>query len=149
MSMSSGRVGGWRQRISLAAANRRTQRVAILLSILGFLVVVSGSTIAAYVSQRSEIAAMEAQVREQQKRVAELHAEMTRWEDPAYVEQQARARLKFVRPGERSYTVIDPAKPEQVAEVEVAIAAPTGSQPWYSAVLQSAVVADAPTAALP
>ncbi len=139
----------WRRRISEAAANRRARRVVVLMTILGFLAVVSGSTIAAYVSQRSEIAAMREQVREQQKQVAELHAEMTRWEDPAYVEQQARQRLKFVRPGERAYTVLDPADPTRVAEVEVDIAAPTKGQPWYAAVLQSAAVADAPLPAAP
>ena len=46
----------------------------------------------------------------QQQDVAALKAEQERWRDPAYVEQQARQRLKFVMPGERSYTVLD-AKP--------------------------------------
>ena len=44
----------------------------------------------------------------QEQDVAALEGERERWRDPAYVEQQARQRLKFVKPGERSYTVLDP-----------------------------------------
>ena len=39
--------------------------------------------------------------------VEELQKEQARWSDNAYVEQQARERLKFVKIGDRSYTVID------------------------------------------
>lgn len=125
-------VRPWRSRVSAASANQRTKRILILLSILAFLVAVSGSTVAGYVNQRSEIAAMREQVREQQRRVAQLHADMLRWQDPAYVEQQARERLKFVRVGERSYTVIDAQPPRTVTEVSVDMAAPTSQLPWYA-----------------
>ncbi|MBK9476780.1 MAG: septum formation initiator family protein [Tetrasphaera sp.] len=140
-------VSSWRSRVSAASANQRTKRILILLSILAFLVAVSGSTVAGYVNQRSEIAAMREQVREQQRRVAQLHADMLRWQDPAYVEQQARERLKFVRVGERSYTVIDAQPPRTVTEVSVDMAAPTSQLPWYATVWESARVADAGVAA--
>ena len=69
--------------------------------------VLLGSTVAAYVNQRGDIAALQDKVAPQQHDVAALQAEQEQWRDPAYVEQQARQRLKFVKPGERSYTVLD------------------------------------------
>lgn len=142
-------VSQWRQRLSRAAASRRFTRIIALGSIVAFLAVVSGSTVAAYVAQRSEIAALRTQVAEQQRRVAELHGTMTRWEDPAYVEQQARQRLKFVRPGERSYTVVDAAPPEVVDDVPVDIATAGTSHAWYAAVSESITVADTPLPTVP
>ena len=59
--------------------------------------------------QRGEIAALQDKVVQQQQSVADLQREQARWADPAYVEQQARERLKFVKVGDRSYSVIDPA----------------------------------------
>ena len=38
--------------------------------------------------------------------MADLQAAEARWDDPAYVEAQARARLHFVRPGEVGYVVL-------------------------------------------
>ena len=79
----------------------------MLLSIVAFLMVLLGSTVAAYVGQQGDIAALQDKVAGQEQDVATLKAEQARWRDPAYVEQQARQRLKFVKPGERSYTVLD------------------------------------------
>ena len=78
--------------------------------------------------------------------VAALKAEQERWRDPAYVEQQARQRLKFVKPGERSYTVLD-AKPATGTKDPVPeLAAPDVPLPWYQTVWQSTHTADVPGA---
>ena len=58
-------------------------------------------------SQQSEIDGLHDRIAQQRDKVAALEQEQHRWGDPAYVEQQARERLKFVRVGETSYTVID------------------------------------------
>ena len=138
---------GWRGRFTVAARDRRTRRGLVLVSILAFLTVLLGSTVAAYVGQRQDIAALRDQVTVQEQDVTALEAERERWRDPAYVEQQARQRLKFVKPGERSYTVLDPEPsaatkdpvPEVVDEVGPA-------QPWYATVWGSTQTADAPGA---
>ena len=93
---------GWRGRLATAAKDRRTRRGAVLLSIVAFLAVLLGSTVAAYVGQQGDIAALEDKVAGQEQDVEALQAEQERWSDPAYVEQQARERLHFVMPGERS-----------------------------------------------
>jgi cell division protein FtsB len=119
----------------------------VLLSILAFLTVLLGSTVAAYVGQRQDIAALRDQVTAQEQDVEALEAERERWRDPAYVEQQARQRLKFVKPGERSYTVLD-AEPSPTTKDPVpAVADDDGpALPWYATVWQSTRTADAPGA---
>ncbi|MBM6402063.1 FtsB family cell division protein [Phycicoccus sonneratiae] len=120
-----------------------------MLAAIGvFIVVLLASSVAAWVHQRGQIAALRDKVAAQEADVAELRAERERWNDPAYVEQQARQRLKFVRPGERSYTVLDP-QPESAdtpAVVGPGAGEPVSTLPWYSTVWQSVRTADAPGA---
>ncbi len=140
---------GWGGRLGGAVTHRFARRGAVLVSIVAFLAVLLGSTVAAWFHQRSEIAALRGQVAAQESDVAELQAEQERWADPAYVEQQARQRLKFVRPGERSYTVLDPMPESSGADVlaDADVAQPRARLPWYQTVWESARTADAPGAA--
>jgi len=140
------RVSGWRGRLTTAAKDRRTRRGAVLLSIVAFLMVLLGSTVAAYVSQRGDIAALQDKVASQQHDVAALQAEQERWRDPAFVEQQARQRLKFVKPGERSYTVLDAEPSTGTVDPVPEVAAPDVPLPWYETVWQSTRTADVPGA---
>ena len=119
----------------------------MLLSILAFLTVLLGSTVAAYVGQRQDIAALRDQVTGQEQDVEALEAERERWRDPAYVEQQARQRLKFVKPGERSYTVLD-AEPSPATKDPVPAVADDDrpALPWYATMWESTRTADAPGA---
>lgn len=103
------------------------------------LVVLLAPTVRSYFAQRSEIAALERQVVQGEDRVAQLEAERERWEDPAYVEQQARERLKFVRPGEVSYTVIGA---DELEEQAVASGAVSDTRPWYDRMWASIAQAD-------
>ncbi|WP_392544556.1 septum formation initiator family protein [Oryzobacter telluris] len=138
---------GWRGRLTSAATDRRTRRGVVLLSIVAFLMVLLGSTVAAYVGQRQDIAALRERVATQEADVSALEAERERWRDPAYVEQQARQRLKFVKPGERSYTVLDAAPSAGTADPVAVLANDTApTLPWYQAVWESTRTADAPGA---
>ena len=138
---------GWRGRFTVAARDRRTRRGLVLASILAFLTVLLGSTVAAYVGQRQDIAALRDQVTVQEQDVTALEAERERWRDPAYVEQQARQRLKFVKPGERSYTVLDAEPSATTADpVPAVVDQETPALPWYATVWESTRTADAPGA---
>ncbi|WP_430592414.1 FtsB family cell division protein [Humidisolicoccus flavus] len=64
-------------------------------------------TISLLVEQRQEIAALEAQIASQEENVDDLGREISRWDDPAYIEAQARDRLFYVYPGELSFVVLD------------------------------------------
>jgi len=138
---------GWWGRVGGAVTHRFARRGVVLLSIAFFLAVLLGSTVAAWFHQQSQISALRDQVAAQEQDVADLRAEQERWTDPAYVEQQARQRLKFVKPGEKSYTVLDPVPSgsgDALAGTDVA--QPGASLPWYETVWESARTADAPGA---
>ncbi len=125
-------------------------RGAILVTILVVLAVTLAPTARSLLRQRGEIAALQDKVVQQQQSVADLQREQARWADPAYVEQQARERLKFVKVGDRSYSVIDPATEVPKPPTSVTVAAPDAdaNAPWYGQVWQSVKLADRPSAGM-
>jgi hypothetical protein len=62
----------------------------------------------AYGRQDARLTELTAQVEAARAEVADLEAELARWEDPEYVIGQARERLFYVMPGETAYRVVDP-----------------------------------------
>ena len=125
-------------------------RGAILLGILVMLAVTIVPTLRSLVQQRGDAAAMQDRVAEQRQSVQQLERQAALWKDPAFIEVQARERLKFVRVGDRAYTVIDPAADHASAPVppRPVVAAPlaNAASPWYGKVWQSVQIADRPTA---
>ena len=117
----------------------------ILASIFVMLAVTLVPTLRSTLNQRRQINDLRSQLAQQGQTVAALQQQQRQWSDPAYVEQQARERLKFVRVGETSYTVID-AEPAPADTGGPKIAAPpqpsTANSPWYGQVWQSMVIAD-------
>jgi cell division protein FtsB len=81
--------------------------MAILVVVLALLVVSYASSMRAYLQQRSHINDLRAQIDTSERDILALEREKRRWEDPAYVETQARERFGWVLPGETSYQVID------------------------------------------
>jgi hypothetical protein len=103
-------------------------------------------------SQQGEINGLRDRIAQQRGKVAALQQEQQRWGDPAYVEQQARERLKFVRVGEKSFTVIDgEAASEMIGGAKVASPGHASSVkgPWYGELWQSIVIADTPAGSAP
>jgi cell division protein FtsL len=103
----------------------------------------------ATINQQSQINELSEQLDQKRERVAALKLEERQWSDPAYVEQQARERLKFVRVGERSYTVIDAEVLSDGGGPSIAAPAQTGmaNTAWYARLWQSMVIADNPAEA--
>lgn len=132
---------------SVGVSRRRWAILGLILVILAVTLVPTARSLA---RQRAEIAALREKVAAQQVDVEALRLENTRWQDPAYVEQQARERLKFVKPGDRSYTVLDPAETQRKTPSGATVAAPKvgADVPWYGQLWQSARLADQPTAGL-
>ena len=135
-------AAGWRERINGARTNRRTVRRVSFGVVIVFLVVLVAPTLRAYLQQQSDIDALRAKVSSQQLSVEELKEEQARWADPAYVEQQARTRLKFVKVGEKSYTVLDP---EQKDVTGTLAHGGDAAEPWYDTIWSSMEAADVPT----
>ncbi len=126
--------------------------MAILASILVMLAITLIPAMRSTFSQQSQIDGLHDRITQQREKVAALEQEQRRWGDPAYVEQQARERLKFVRVGEKSFTVIDPdsaSATEVTGGARIADPAQTSSAnvPWYGELWQSMVIADTPAEA--
>ena len=124
--------------------------MAILAAIFVMLAVTLVPTLRSTLNQRRQINDLRGQLAQQGKTVAALEQEQRQWNDPAYVEQQARERLKFVRVGETSYTVIDAeAAPADTGGPKIAAPAKTSTanSPWYGQLWQSMVIADGTTKA--
>jgi cell division protein FtsB len=128
-------------------------RGAILLTIVVMLAVTLVPTLRSLIQQRGDTAALQERVTQQQQSVADLTRQAALWKDPAYIELQARERLKFVRVGDRAYTVVDasPDGASAAAADRPLVAAPlaNSSSPWYGKVWQSIQIADRPTAGIP
>jgi len=99
-----------------------------------------------WVTQRAQISAAKQQVAELQADVTTLRAEQRRWEDDAFVEAQARQRLKYVFPGEIAYVMLDrgsttTADPRTASSVVPQVDL---TRPWYDTLWHSMETAGDP-----
>jgi cell division protein FtsB len=126
--------------------------VAVFVLIVAALVVLAPS-LRLLVEQQQEIAALERRVAEQQAVVDQLQTEIDRWQDPAYIEAQARDRLLYVYPGDISYLVIDDGlTPDSGGGTPISDEIQTTRIDWTRALLSSIVTAgltDLPADQLP
>jgi len=126
------------------------RRTAVLSVIFVMLAVTLIPTLRSTLNQQSEINALRDHLGQQRETVAAMQQEQRQWSDPVFLEQQARERLKFVRVGETSYTVIDPQTPPATSgdlKIAASATASTFAGPWYGQLWQSMVIADVPAKA--
>jgi cell division protein FtsB len=118
----------------LAARRARlTTRAALLGIVLCVLALALTVPLRQYVAQRGRVARLRAKQAEQQRRVDALEARKQQLQDPAYVEQLARERLHFVRPGEVPYILLTPTPaPAPVKPGTPGGTSLGGDGPWYS-----------------
>ncbi|MBD7996691.1 septum formation initiator family protein [Arthrobacter sp. Sa2CUA1] len=88
-----------------------------------------------YLQQRSEIAALQAEIVHAEQAGEELQETLNRWEDPAYIKAQARERIFLVMPGETRYLVKGEDGVEEVEE-QAAAEAPQDLE-WVDALWDS------------
>lgn len=116
--------------------------------------IVLAPTLRHAIEQQEELRDLTARVEQARARNAGLEAELARWQDPIFVQAQARDRLGYVLPGETTYRVIDPETVvgEEGADPTVGLMLPQAARvPWYVAVWDSIQVAGetAPDGELP
>lgn len=116
-------LGQWLRSIRLSGF------AIIALGLIVGCVVVLAPSLRVYLEQRQQISQLEASVANAKLSVAGLASQKARWDDPNYIEAQARSRLNYVFPGEYSYLVINDKK----------VATTTNGQP-ISATLQTTQV---------
>jgi len=125
--------------------SRLTGRAAILVLVLAVLAVSYASSLRAYLQQRSHIDALEAQIAERESSIGDLQREKDRWQDPAYVMQEARKR-GYVMPGETPFVVVD-AHGDPLTDSELDDRSSVGegeSRAWYDGVWSSVKIAGNP-----
>lgn len=79
----------------------------MLVLVVAALMVSYASSLRAYFEQRQHITQLEESIAASQRNIEQLEREKARWDDPAYVISQARARFAFGFPGEVGYQVLD------------------------------------------
>lgn len=118
-----------------------TGRAVVLLLVLAALVLTLAFPLREYVQQRSRLSSLEQELATRQSRVEELRDQSQRWNDPDFVELQARSRLHYVYPGETGYIVLSPQDVKDAREPEIRVA-PERSDPWYETLWSSVQAAD-------
>lgn len=125
-----------------SGSGRPTQiwRLGVLVVLLAFIALFLTPTLRGYLEQRAHINELRSDIRAEEQAIADLEAELEQWEDPAFIEQQARERLRFVREGETAFTVLDDTG-EQYTEPVPGMASVTNDvaehRPWYGQVWES------------
>jgi cell division protein FtsB len=118
-----------------------TARAAILVVALAAVALAVALPFKIWLGQRNDIASLNAQTRQAQRQISTLRAERKRWSQPAYVEQQARERLHYVMPGQKTYVVLgSPARSKQKPARGTSA---TSTSPWYSQLWASVTTAGA------
>jgi cell division protein FtsB len=125
---------------------RLTGRAAILVLVLAVLAVSYASSMRAYLQQRSHIGDLKDQIALREATIEDLEREKKRWDDPAFVQQQAR-ELNFVMPGETPYVTLG--EDGQALERESSLSDPATVDPktptaWWSSTWRSVELAGNP-----
>jgi cell division protein FtsB len=84
-----------------------TGRALVLGGVIVLLVVLLASPLHRYLASRGDVAAAGQQLRDDQRQLTELTKQKALWNDPGFIQQQARARLQFAMPGDTVYVVVD------------------------------------------
>jgi cell division protein FtsB len=132
--------------------SRFTGRAMVLVLVLSVLTISYASSLKAYFQQHSQIEDLRSQISSSQSSIDRLESEKARWQDPAYVRQQARARFGYLMPGQTSYVVIGEDGRPLAAQSTLsdprtsAAAAPTA---WWTTEWKSVQLAGDPPAAKP
>ncbi|KUM40306.1 septum formation initiator family protein [Arthrobacter sp. EpRS71] len=80
-------------------------RMLALAVVMIAITILLAPTVKIFLEKRAEISALEAEIAGRKAEQTELNKQISRWQDPNYVKQQARDRINMVMPGETGYWV--------------------------------------------
>ena len=80
-------------------------RLLALAVVLVSITVLLAPSVRIFIEQRAELSALQADIAAKKDSNEQLTKELARWDDPAYIKQQARDRIFYVMPGEKRYMV--------------------------------------------
>jgi cell division protein FtsB len=93
-----------------AARTRRgfTGRALVLGGVVVLLVVALAAPLHRYVAARGALSQAEQEQQDSRLALTDLQRQQAQWNDPSYIEQQARRRLQYAMPGDTVYLVVTP-----------------------------------------
>lgn len=110
-------------------------RLLALGVVLVTIIVLLAPSVRTYLQQQAETDALQDRIAALQQEQDVLETQIARWEDPAYIKQQARDRLFLVMPGETRYLVKGGTELESSEEQQSA--ASPEDLPWADALWES------------
>jgi cell division protein FtsB len=120
---------------------RYTARAAVLLLVFCALVLALAYPLQQYVSQSSQLDTERNQNAAKAVEVSKLKQQLAQWQDPAFVEIEARKRLHYVKPGEVGLRLLGPS---DAAGGWTSAGAPgSNGTAWYSQLWNSITAAAA------
>jgi cell division protein FtsB len=128
-----------------------TGRAIALAVVLLILTISYASSLRIYFAQAQDIASTKAEISQRQLVIADLQTDLGRWDDPAYVKTQARARLGWVVPGETGYEVVGADGKPLGGGVEIGTEGQPAQAPkpaWWTKLWGSVEAADRPAPAV-
>lgn len=97
-----------RARVKVPLLQRDLTSTAVLITVVLVVLIAVAVPLRNYYEGRSEIARAQASIEALEQQKAELEADIKRYQDPGYVEQEARRRLGALEEGEQAWRIIDP-----------------------------------------
>lgn len=104
-SKRASQVPGDSESIDPVPAKAFSGRLLAFAVVMIAITVMLAPTVKVFLEKRSEISALEAEIAAKEAEQADLNKQLSRWQDPNYVKQQARDRINMVMPGETGYWV--------------------------------------------
>lgn len=101
----SGEPAGAAEDVDPVPAKAFSGRMLALALVMVAITILLAPSVKIFLEKRAEIAELEADISAKQAKQTDLKRQVSRWQDPNYVKQQARDRINMVMPGETGYWV--------------------------------------------
>ena len=79
----------------------------MLGAVVILLVVLLASPLHRFLASRGDVSDAARQLHNDQQQLSQLTQQQANWQDPGYIQQQARSRLQFAMPGDIVYVTVD------------------------------------------
>ena len=114
-------------------------RMLALAVVMIAITIMLAPTVKIFIDKRAEIAALEADIAGSKADQDNLKRQVSRWQDPNYVKQQARDRINMVMPGETGYWVFGSDLPAgaSASQPGAAAAQDPANLPWVDSLWES------------
>lgn len=113
-------------------------RMLALAVVMIAITIMLAPTVKIFFDKRAELAALSADIAARQAEQDSLRQQISRWQDPNYVKQQARDRINMVMPGESGYWVFGSELPAGSRSSQTAAAAQDPADlPWVDSLWES------------